>query len=656
MPTSIASAVTTVLRAVIADVDLPTCLDLLCAHLEASTSVDVTATFVLEDAEWRLAGHGTLPEELVGLRGDAAVPSGSLMDQAVASGEPTHCTDLLATGEDLQRRHRRTIAAGLRGVLCVPVIGAGDLPLGVLGLATTSTRVWREDTIAVTRAFADLAGLVLERHRARTLAQHEAERANALSHRLASILDAVPTPTFELDRSGRVARWNRAASLAAGWRADQLVGRPVTAIGEGWEALAPRVEQARSGVASTSQVEVTSRAGAPLVLEVRLNPLIDDDGASSIIGTLTDLTDRLAMETAIRRSQRMEALGTFAGGIAHDFGNILSAILGFADLLDHELPEDAAAPRRDADQIRSLAERGRRLTERLTGFAHSRPVAPADVDVAAGVRDVERILSRSLPPSVEVCLEVDEVPPVQLGEGQLDRVLLNLVSNAGDAMPEGGRVTVRVRHARGRVVLEVEDQGVGIPEANLDRVFEPFFTTKGSQGGTGLGLANVYAIVRGAGGHVEVTSQVDVGTCIRVELPPSTTDDDAGSVPTGASRVLVVDPEPVSRKVLHTALAGAGYRIMAVGDAADVDLGDVARRDPVAAMVCPATAGAPVERSLATLLSRMRQLRPGLALVELGEGNERSREPGVVTIARPYLADQVVAAVDRALQAQPSGS
>ena len=140
MPTSIASAVASVLRAVIADVDLPTCLDQLCRHLESVVGVDVTATFVLEDAEWQLAGHGTLPDELVGLRGDAAVPSGSLMDQSVASGEPVACSDLRAMGEDLQRRHHRTLDAGLRGVLCVPVIGADDVPLGVLGLATWEPR------------------------------------------------------------------------------------------------------------------------------------------------------------------------------------------------------------------------------------------------------------------------------------------------------------------------------------------------------------------------------------------------------------------------------------------------------------------------------------------------------------------------------------
>ena len=655
--TSVATAVTARTTAVIDGADLPTTLGLLCARLEETADVTSTAGFARVDDgdEWALVGHGTLPPELRGLTGHAAVPAGSLMDQAATSGEPAACHDFDDAGPELRHRHRRSLDAGLRAILCVPVLGSRGDVVGVLGLASDRPRRWDDDTVALVSAFADLAGLVLDRHRADARARTEEARARALSHRLASVLDAVPTPTFELDQTGRIVRWNRAATLVVGWHRAHAVGRPLTALGDGWDGLDAMVTAARRGVAGTTQVEVTGRDGAPLVLEVRVNPLIDDSGAAGVIGTLTDLTDRLAMETAIRRSQRMEALGHFAGGIAHDFGNILSAIAGFADLMELQLPDDATGPRRDATQIREVAERGRRLTDRLLDFAHSRTSEAMEVDVAAGVRELERILARSLDDSCELVLDVDDVPAVVLGSGQLDQLLLNLVSNAGDAMPDGGRVTVRVHHARGRVVLEVEDQGIGIPAPQVDRVFEPFFTTKGTQGGTGLGLANVYAIVRGAGGHTEITSQLGVGTNVRIELPANAAP--AGETDPGrAQRVLVVDPETVSRQVLHTALAGAGYRVMAVGAAHEVDLGDVTRTDPVDAVVCPGTAGTPADRPLATLLSRVRQLLPSVTLVELGEHDDRAREPGVTRIPRPYLVDQVVAAVDRAVAGQAAGS
>lgn len=646
---SITTAVTSVLRRVGQGAPLGECLDALCEHLERTCQVDATAAFTLTDDGWHFAGRGSLPAELAKLGGAQLVPSGSLIERAATTTEPLVCEDVAALGEADRRRHRVAIAAGLHGMLFVPVTGVGGEVHGLLGLATTAPRTWAEPTIALARAFADLAALVLERHHAQARAERAHERTAQLSHRLASILDAVPTPTFELDHAGRVTRWNRAAAIVVGWRPDDLAGRPLTTMGRGWAPLTARLEDARRGVATTSQVEVTRPDGTELVLEVRLNPLIDDRGAASVIGTITDLTDRLAMETAIRRSQRMESLGQFAGGIAHDFGNILAAIAGFADLLELQLPDDQAAARADAGEIRRVAERGRALTERLLDFAHSRPTAPTTVDVAAGVRGLQRVLAGALPPGCELVLEVEDVPEVTLGHGQLDQILLNLVANAGDAMPDGGRVTVTVRSAGDEVVLDVTDQGGGIPQPLLDRVFEPFFTTKSARGGTGLGLANVYAIVRGAGGQIQVTSRVQRGTRFHVRLPARAPDTPVPTAAPSAPRILVVDPETVSRQVLRTALAEAGYRVIAVAQADEIDLADVARTDPVSLVLCPATAGTPADRPLATLLHRMRQLHPGVALVELGERGESSRDPGVTSIPRPYLADHVVATVRRAL-------
>lgn len=662
---SIASAVTAVLRLVMEGASLRACLDSLCRHLEDTCRVDVAAAFVLEDDRLRLSGHGHLPEPLAGMSVAEADAAQAAVGRAWHLTRPVAIRDLDEADEGARHANRLAVEAGLRGVLTVPVTGVEHRALGVLALGTFAPRPWDDPTLDLVGAFADLAALVLERRQARTRAEQARDRMTRLSHRLASVLDAVPTPTFELDLQGRVTRWNRAAAIVAGWRADAVIGRPLTAMGPGWAPMTSRVDDARRGIASTGQVEVERRDGTGLVVEVRLNPLIDDAGTTSVIGTLTDLTDRLAMEAGIRRSQRMEALGQFAGGIAHDFGNILSAIAGFADLLDFELPDDASNARTDVAQIRQVAERGRSLTNRLLDFAHSHPTAPAPVDVAAGVRGLHRVLAGSLPDHCELVLDVEAAPAVLLGRGQLDQLLMNLVANAGDAMPDGGTVTVRVRGGDESVEIEVVDEGRGIPAPLLDRVFEPFFTTKGAHGGTGLGLANVYSIVRGAGGHVEATSLVDRGTRFRIELPTAPTDADTDLADrTTAARILVVEAEDVARQILHTCLANAGYRVMAVGQAQDVNLAEVTRTDPVQVIICQATAGTPADAELASLLMRVRRLQPTLALVELGEHGESSRDPGVATITRPFLAGEVVATVERALarvsppptDGQPAGS
>lgn len=650
--TSIASAVTSVLRLVMEGASLRSCLDSLCRHLEGVCEIDSAAAFVLEEDRLRLGGYGNLPEPLAGMSDAQADAADTVVARAAHMARVVVVDDLDAADAKDRHVHALAVEAGLRGMLTIPVTGADHRGLGVLALGTYAPRAWQDDTIELATAFADLAGLVLERQQARRRAALARDRAAYLSHRLGAVLDAVPTPTFELDHEGRVIRWNRAAAIVAGWRPESVMGRPLTSMGDGWHPIVARVEDGRRGIASTGQVEVTRRDGTAIVLEVRLNPLIDDTGAASMIGTLTDLTDRLAMEAGIRRSERMESLGQFAGGIAHDFGNILAAIGGFADLLAVELPPEADRAHTDVAQIRQVADRGRALTDRLLDFAHSRPTAPSPVDVATGVRGLARVLAGSLPDGCHLALDVEDTPLVLLGRGQLEQLLMNLVSNAGDAMPDGGTVAVHVRSDTESVRIDVVDEGSGIPGPLLDRVFEPFFTTKAATGGTGLGLSNVYSIVRGAGGHIEPTSRMGRGTRFRIVLPATTPDAEMSPLPT-APRILVVEPEEVSRQILHTCLAAAGHRVMAVGHAADVDLADVTRTDPVRLVLCQATAGTPADPSLASFLLRLRRLHPTVAVVELGERGEPSRDPGVTTIVRPFLAGHVVAAVERALARVP---
>jgi PAS domain S-box-containing protein len=246
-----------------------------------------------------------------------------------------------------------------------------------------------------------------------------------------------------------------------------------------------------------------------------------------------DITQRLALEEQLRQAQKMEAIGRLAGGVAHDFNNVLTAILGSADLLSMQLePKD---PRwEEADAIRRAAERGAALTRRLLSFGRPKPSTATVVDLVAAVTGIEPMLRRLVPDKVAIVLTVPENSIfVRADESQLNQILMNLVINARDAMPVGGTVAVEVgvvdleeprasklgivsgRYAR----LTVRDTGEGIPANVIEHLFEPFFTTKPPEQGTGLGLSIVYSIVTSLGGAIDVQSDVGQGAAFMTYLP-----------------------------------------------------------------------------------------------------------------------------------------
>ncbi|HTN51065.1 MAG TPA: ATP-binding protein [Anaeromyxobacter sp.] len=239
--------------------------------------------------------------------------------------------------------------------------------------------------------------------------------------------------------------------------------------------------------------------------------------------------ERERARAALAAAQRMESLGRMAGAVAHDFNNLLSVILGCASTLQAELRERADPAAADAEQIGEAAERASAFTRQLLAFARSELVTPAAVDVAAVVRGSEHLLRRLAGEKVELVVDLDGEPvPALCDRGQLEQVLLNLVVNARDAMPDGGRVTIQAGRAEGRpgpatrcaeVRLAVRDTGTGMTPEVRERAFEPFFTTKAAGGGSGLGLATVYGIVRHSGGHIRLESEVGRGTLVEILLP-----------------------------------------------------------------------------------------------------------------------------------------
>ncbi len=513
----------------------------------------------------------------------------------------------------------------------------------------------------------------------------ETRRAEAAlrdgERRLRQIIDLVPHFIFAKDAEGRFVLVNEAVAKAYGTTVEALLGRRDADFNPNLHEVDhfrdDDLAVLREGKPKRVAEEVlTDATGRTRVLEtIKIPFALGEAGTPTVLGVSTDLTERKRVEADLLHAQRMEGIGRLAGGVAHDFNNVLTAILGSVQLLEARLASDPTG-RREVETIRTAAERAASLTRQLLTFARRDHAKPQPVDLAALTLDLERMLRRVLGSPVELVADVDpEAGAVEVDPGQMEQVVVNLVVNARDAMPRGGRLTIRTRPvpadacpdaARGHVgagpwvELSVTDTGEGIPPAVLPRIFEPFFSTKHATVGTGLGLSICYGIVKRWGGHIWAETAAGRGSTFRVLLPrsekapaPRPPSGDAAAPP-GRETVLVMDDEDAVRATMVRTLADLGYRVLAAGGGEEGV--EVARTHPgridlvLADVVMPGTTGpAAVERILAT--------RPGTRVVYVSGyyDPERLQELGsgsAALLGKPFtpaaLARTVRATLDRA--------
>jgi len=322
-------------------------------------------------------------------------------------------------------------------------------------------------------------------------------------------------------------------------------------------------------------------------------PLPPETGIEGLIINARDLSERQELEAQLRQSQKMDAVGRLAGGVAHDFNNLLTAILGYTELLLSDVgPDDPKAA--ELNEILAAAQRAAALTRQLLTFSRKQVEQVEVIDVAAVIRGMEEMLRRVIGEDIVFRTSVPSgLGHVRADRSQLEQVLLNLVVNARDAMPDGGSLLVEARDVtragpnRGDpndrrdtswVLVSVEDAGVGMGAETLRHIYEPFFTTKPKGKGTGLGLATVYAIVHQAGGFIEVASEPGRGTTFRVFLPragelstEARTESDVRrrSLARGSETILVVEDEDLVRKLAADVLRGRGYTVLAAASGAE---------------------------------------------------------------------------------------
>ncbi len=409
----------------------------------------------------------------------------------------------------------------------------------------------------------------------------------AAEERYRELFENANDAVLTIDLEWRVTSVNRAGEALLGRDREEIVGRPaIDFVSPEYRELA--AEQSRlklSGEAVTTdyELEVLTPGGGRVAAEMSTRLIREGERPVGYHAIIRDVSGRKALEVQLRQAQRLEVVGRLAGGIAHDFNNILTAIDGYNDLLLHSLDPDDAR-RFDALEVKRAAERAADLTRQLLAFSRLQVLQPQVLDLNDIVRDLESLLRRTL--GEDISLETASVATpafVRADRGQLEQVLLNLVVNARDAMPHGGRIAIETATIAlagsfaetlelspgAYIELTVRDTGSGMDEATRAQVFEPFFTTKPSGEGTGLGLATAYGIVRQSGGQIRVESEPGRGSSFHVLLPAAPAGEEVpaglrerGDSENGSETLLLVEDEDMVRRLARLTLERRGYRVL----------------------------------------------------------------------------------------------
>jgi two-component system, cell cycle sensor histidine kinase and response regulator CckA len=456
----------------------------------------------------------------------------------------------------------------------------------------------------------------------------------------------------------------------------RMMGYPLDAEGPGLltnvlhpddaREMSRRSEEAfAAGVPYSDEFRIV-RDGEVRWLHVQGDVEAGSDGAPwRMVGVLMDITDKRSVDEErgellerLRQSQKLDALGQLAGGVAHDFNNLLTVISGSATLALMEAHEDSL--RANLGEIVHAATRASELTQKLLVFARRQPLEKKSLDLNDVVADSRRLLERLIGPSIEIEERLSDAPlPVVADMGQLEQVLLNLALNARDAMPRGGRLTIRTDTDEGHRhgVISVEDTGSGIPPAALERIFEPFFTTKEAGKGTGLGLATVYGIVDAAGGEISVESDEGAGTVFTVKLPltgardpgdPEPLELEAAGLRSRGLRALLVDDDDHVRTTLTRLLRAAGCSsVVAVrsgNEALDVIADDEAFDVVVTDLMMPQMNGVDLSREL-------REHVPGMPVLYISGSSENATlaasQPNSLFLAKPFTVSEIAGSLGR---------
>jgi two-component system cell cycle sensor histidine kinase/response regulator CckA len=573
---------------------------------------------------------------------------------ALERGETVACT-----GSALPAKERAALArTRVKSLLAAPILVRGVLCGMILLDDGAHERAWHKDEADVLGSTAHMLAIALDRW------EHEQRH-----ERLASVIEQSAEAVLIGDRDGRVLYVNQALAELTGQPRESAVGGELRAVLGGLVAedeLELLVQALQKHCDWRGMLHGNRPDGNAVVLQTALSPILGQYGRPdgfSVIALNVTKQERLADQ--LRRAQRMEELGRLAAGIAHDFNNLIAVVLASSELLARRFAGTPGLAAEMATVNRSLAH-ARELTRSLLAFARRQVLAREHLDLATLVGGMLPMLRRLLPETIQVNFKTSEDAGVFADPGQLEQVVMNLCTNARDAMPTGGVLTLATTtldltpeyltshpwaHAGRYVKLTVADTGAGMDETTVTQIFEPFFTTKEPTHGTGLGLVTVLGIAKQHGGMIDVSSEVGKGSSFDVFLPHAAAPTPQAPTlfetevqPCGHERLLVVEDQPDLRVITARVLHEAGYHVEAARNGAEALA--ILERDPsgfdlvVSDLVMPVLGGAELHRRATSLGVRT----PFLFTSGYSEplDDDLSKLPSVDFIAKPCSIDELV--------------
>jgi PAS domain S-box-containing protein len=508
--------------------------------------------------------------------------------------------------------------------------------------------------------------------------------------RFRAAVESSPSGMLMVDAAGHIVLVNRAVERMFGYRREALLGQSVEILVP--ERFRKQHPGDRAGFFSAPRERAMGEGRdlfglrqdrAEFPVEIGLNPIETEEG-TFVLSSIVDISarkqaeaERVELEDQLRQSQKLEAIGTLAGGIAHDFRNILNGIIGYGELIREEL--QGVTAHQDMEELLRFAERGKELVARILTFSRRQGGERKPMPLSEAVSEAVKLIRATLPSSVEIGLEIRETPRVMADSTSVHQVITNLATNASQAMPGGGRLSVilekaYVRDSFARAnpqlhegeygILTVKDNGQGMDAATRARAFEPFFTTKAPGAGTGLGLAMVHGIMKEHDGAVLLSSELGRGTTVRCYFPAGGDESSAALHPDLAAkrgqgqRILLVDDEPSLARIGERRLQLLGYRATMVVNARSAL--SLFQADPGAFDLVITDFTMPEMNGL-ELARELTQLRPDLPVI-MTTGYIDDFAPGAIIeagvsriVMKPLSLEDLGRAVAEVLGIKPAG-
>lgn len=498
------------------------------------------------------------------------------------------------------------------------------------------------------------------------------EELGTSQNRLKAILEGMSQGLITISSKGVIGAVNKRLEEMFGYDRAELIGQQV-------EMLVPK------SIAALIEHNLCQHSARPSVVAVRLGmdlagrrkdgtefPIeaglsyVDIGDGIETIGIISDVTERRRLEERLNQAQRLEAIGRLSGGIAHDFNNLLTVIIGQSSALLEDSQNESVL-RAGLESINHAAERAAMLTTQLLAFSRRQVLQPKIMNLNTEVANLDKMLRRLIGEDIRISTSMaPDLWMIKADPGQIGQVIMNLTLNARDAMPDGGVLTVETQNIElnessspencgaapgSYVMLRVADTGLGMEQETMARIFDPFFTTKEQGKGTGLGLSTVHGIVTQSGGHICVDSEKERGSSFRIYLPrtiefpkpPDAAEPEPISL-RGCETILLVEDEPMVRKMMHTILKGQGYSVLTAGDFAEARSACIDHPGNIHLLLTDMVIPGGTGRTLSELIQ---QMRPGTRILYMSGYTESSILPhgvlgtGVNFLQKPFAPSQL---------------